>query len=99
MYIALAGFGIAAYFTRAVSRRVIGAVAGGAAFGLVWLARWKIDYVMGWWRSRFPETPEPLTLFSLPIVLLLLPCAGAAIFLLSWRVSRRFGWMGQTVFM
>jgi hypothetical protein len=98
LYFILAGFGIAVYFTRAMSRRVMGALAGGVSFGFAWLFRWKIGYAMGWWRSAFPESPDPLALFPIPVATLALALGGAAVLLLSWRVARRFGWAGNGVF-
>src|ERR1022692_3757834 len=52
---------------------------------------------MGWWRSAFPETPEPLMLFSLPAAFLVIMMGGGLFFLVSWRATRRFGWAGQVV--
>jgi serine/threonine protein kinase len=92
MFIALAGFGVAAYLTRAVFLRAMGSLAGGAVLMVAWMFKLRIDYAMGWWRSAFPETPDPLMLFSLPVLFV-----GAVLFLASWRVSRRFGWAGQVV--
>ena len=89
LFIALAGFGVAAYLTRAMFRRAIGAWAGGAVFTVVWIIKLRIDYAMGWWRSAFPETPDPMTPFALVILL-----GGGVLFLASWRISRRFGWVG-----
>jgi hypothetical protein len=97
LYINLAKFGVAAYLTRAKFRRGIGALAGGAAFVVVWMIKFKIDYAMGWWRSSFPETPDPWMLFSMPVASLVLGFSAAAYILVSWRVARRFGWAGQVV--
>jgi hypothetical protein len=55
----------------------------------------KLDYSMGWWRSRFPDTPDPLSLFSwLPFGYAVIGAVGMLIF---WRIARRFGWKGQVV--
>ena len=95
LYIALAGFGVVAYLTRAMFRRAMGSLAGGTLFAGAWVIKLRIDYAMGWWRSAFPETPDPLSLFSLPLIFLLIALAGGIFLLASWRVSRRFGWAGQ----
>ncbi len=97
VYLALAGFGIAAYLTRAMSCRAVGSLGGGAVFAAVWMIKWKVDYAMGWWRTAFPETPDPLMLFSLPVMFLTIALFGGVVFLISWRVTRRFGWAGQVV--
>ncbi|MBC8164815.1 MAG: protein kinase, partial [Bryobacteraceae bacterium] len=97
LYISLAGFGVAAYLTRATSLRAMGALAGGTVYGLGWLLKLKIGSGMGWWRSRFSETSDPMGLFAHPVGLLIFILGGAAIFLIFWRVSRRFGWPWQLV--
>jgi serine/threonine protein kinase len=96
LYIDLAGFGVVAYLTRAMFRRAMGCLAAGTVFALVWRIKLRIDYAMGWWRSAFPDTPEPLMLFSVPIALLTLAFGIGVVFLILWRVNRRFGWAGQT---
>jgi len=97
LYIDLAGFGLVAYLTRAMFVRVMGALAGGALFAVVWIIKLRVDYAMGWWTTAFPETPDPLMLFSLPVMFLVIMMAGGLLLLLSWRVTRRFGWAGQVV--
>jgi serine/threonine protein kinase len=86
----------AVYFTRAMPLRVMGALAGGAAASAAGLIKFRIDYSMGWWRSRFAEDPNPLSLFSQPVMFLIVMFAGAAGLLAVWRLSRRFGWVGPT---
>ena len=93
-YGSLLVFAAAAFFTRATWHRLLGATLGGLLFTLAWLLRWRIDFSMGWWRSTFPETPNPGVLFSHPAILLVMPLFGAALLLVSWRVARRFGWLG-----
>jgi eukaryotic-like serine/threonine-protein kinase len=92
VFIGLVGFGVAAYFTRAVFLRAMGSLAGGAVLTAVWMIKLRIDFAMGWLQSAIPETPDPLTRFS-PAVLFF----GGVVFLLSWRITRRFGWAGQVV--
>lgn len=86
------------YLTRAMPLRVAGALAGGAVLSAAALIKLRIDYSMGWWRSRLAENPDPLSLFSQPEMFLIVMFAGAAGLLAMWRVSRRFGRMGLTVF-
>ena len=78
-----------AYFTRATSRRVVGALAGGAVAGWLMLGAITLGMALGWWRVSLSSTPGFLALFS----------AGAAIswsptYLVTWRVARRFGGRG-----
>jgi hypothetical protein len=75
----------------------MGALAGGATISAAGLIKFRLDYAMGWWRSRFAEDPNPLSLFSQPAMFLIVLCAGTAALLAVWRVSRRFGSMGPTV--
>ena len=90
--IAIVGFGVAAYLTRAALFRAIAALVGGAVFTVAWMVKLRIDYGMGWWRSAFHDTPDPLMRFSFPILFF-----GGVLFLVSWRITRRFGWAGQVV--
>jgi serine/threonine protein kinase len=87
----------AVYLTRAMPLRVMGALAGGAAISAVGLMKFQLDYSMGWWRSRFAEDPNPLSLFSQPEMFLIVMFGGAAALLAVWRASRRFGWAGPAV--
>ena len=80
-----------AYFSRATSRRLVGALAGGTTFMLVFVAQSSLADSMGWWRYAFTEMPVvPSLMFVSALV-----CYGAILGLLSWRVTRRFGWRGQ----
>jgi hypothetical protein len=97
LYLNAASFGVVAYLTRATFLRTMGSLAGGAVFAVLWLIKLTLDYTLGWWRSAFPGTPEPLTLFSKPLVFLAMMMAAGLFLLLSWRVTRRFGWVGQLV--
>jgi hypothetical protein len=87
----------ALYLTRAMPRRLTGALAGGAMLSAAGLVKFGIDYSMGWWRSRFAEDPDPLSLFSPPAMFLIVMLAGAVGLLALWRLGRRFGWVGPTV--
>jgi hypothetical protein len=80
-----------AVLTRATPRRIVGALAGAAvcgpaAFGIVAFAE-----RAGWWRFAVMWKPYFLALLWVDVVL----CA--FVFLLTWRVARRFGWQGLVV--
>jgi serine/threonine protein kinase len=90
-----AAFGGVVFLTRARFRRVGGALAGGMLFATTWFFKMRVDYAMGWWRTRFAETPDPLSLFSPALMFLPLAIFGTLALLVSWRVTRRFGWVGQ----
>jgi serine/threonine protein kinase len=96
--IGLALFVGAVYLTRAAPLRVTGALAGGTVVSAAELIKFRIDYSMGWWRSRFADDPNPLSLFSEPAMFLIVMFAGAGVLLALWRINRRFGWVGTTAF-
>jgi hypothetical protein len=81
------------YFTRATARRVAGALVGGAAAGLMALGSIKLCETLGWW--KIPSASTPYFGFIL-YVGLAVSCS--PIYLVSWRVARRFGWRGLAVF-
>ena len=81
------------YFTRATSRRVLGALAGGAAVGCMGLGAIALGNALGLWRVPFDRTPYFLALFYLGLAISVTP-----IYLVTWRVARRFGWRGLAVF-
>jgi hypothetical protein len=81
------------YFTRATLRRVIGAMAGGAAAGLLGVGAIALCEALGWWRIPYASTPYFLALFYLGLSISLMP-----IYPVTWRVARRFGWHGLAVF-
>ena len=80
------------YFTRAPARRVVGALAGGAGASLMALRAIALCEALGWWHIPFASTPYFMTLFYLGLVISLTP-----IYLVTWRVARRFGWRGLAV--
>ena len=81
------------YFTRATTRRVVGALVGGAAAGLLALGAIALCEALGWWRIPFTSTSYFLPLFYLGLSISLTP-----IYLVTWRLARRFGWRGLAVF-
>ena len=81
------------YFTRATTRRVMGALVGGAVAGLLGMGAIALCEALGWWRIPFASTPYFLPLFYLGLSISLTP-----IYLVTWRLARRFGWRGLAVF-
>lgn len=81
---------IVIYFTRATVRRIVGAFAGGAAVGLFGMGTIFFGNAFGLWRVPIVWTPFFLTLFYLGLTITVTP-----IYLVTWRVARRFGWRGM----
>ena len=81
------------YFTRATSRRILGAFAGGAAVGCFGMGAIVIGNALELWRVPITWTPYFLTLFYLGLAISVTP-----IYLVTWRLVRRFGWRGLAVF-
>jgi hypothetical protein len=81
-----------AYLTRTKVRRIVGAVAGGAVFGVVALLAVALGEDRSWWQvpkansSHFPL----LFWFSFSV-------SCAPVYLITWRVARRFGGRGLAV--
>ena len=89
----LVELGVVIYFTRATTRRVIGAIAGGAVAGLLGLGAIAFCEALGWWWVPYASTPYFLAFFYLGLSISLTP-----IYLVTWRLARRFGWRGLAVF-
>ena len=81
------------YFTRAPARRVTGALAGGAAVGLMALGSIKLCETLGWWKIPLASTP-----YFVFILYVGLAISCAPIYIVTWRVARRFGWRGLALF-
>ena len=77
------------YLTRATARRVLGALLGGAVVGVMLLGVIASGESIGWWRVPMASTPSFLTLLWLGAAISCSP-----IYLITWRVARRFGWHG-----
>src|SRR5262249_17881270 len=77
--------------TRATARRIVGALAGGAAIGVVGLGIIALGERAGWWHMAITWEPYFLTLVLIDSAL----CA--FVFLITWRIARRFGWRGLAV--
>jgi hypothetical protein len=84
---------VVVYFTRATLRRVLGALAGGAAVGCFGLGAVVLGNALGLWRVPIFWTPVFLALFYIGLVISVTP-----IYLVTWRLARRFGWRGLAVF-
>jgi hypothetical protein len=80
------------YFTRPNARRLLAAMAGAVAGGLFALTAVAFCEARGWWRVTFASTP-----YFLPLLLLGLASL-TPIYLITWRVARRFGWRGLALF-
>jgi hypothetical protein len=83
---------LVAVLTRATLRRLAGAMAGGVAAGVVTMAIVALGERLGLWHMAI--TWEP---FFLTLLLICFSFCGF-IFLITWRIARRFGWRGLTVF-
>jgi hypothetical protein len=90
--IGLAYLAVFAFFTRPTVRRLVGALAGGAVVGVLVLGIIDLGDRAGWWHMVLTWEPYFLTLFVMDCVLF---CA--AIYLVTWRVARRFGGRGLVV--
>ena len=79
---------VVAVLTRATSRRIAGAVAGGAAFGAVAPGIIALGEKAEWWHMAITWEPYFLTILWIDFVL----CS--FIYLITWRIARRFGRRG-----
>lgn len=89
----LAALVLVAYFTRATVRRIAGALAGGAVASLMALGAIALCGALGWWRLPFVSTTYWLIMLYVGLAISLMP-----IYLVTWRLARRFGWRGLAVF-
>jgi len=81
------------YFTRPTGRRFAGALAGAAV--VVGLGLWALiplGEAWGWWRVPLDPSPSTTTLIFLGSTVSTVP-----IFLVTWRIARRFGGRGLAV--
>jgi hypothetical protein len=81
------------YFTRPASRRLAGAFAGGAAVGCFGISAIILGNTLHFWRVPIFWTPSFVTLFYLGLAISVTP-----IYLVTWRIARRFGWRGLAIF-
>jgi len=87
----LLALALVALLTRATPRRIAGALAGGAAAGVVMLGIIGLGERVGWWHMAITWEPYFLALMLIDFTL----CA--FLFLLTWRIARRFGGRGLAV--
>ncbi len=87
----LAILAVVAVLTRATSRRIAGALAGGAVAGVALLGIVSIGESAGWWHMAIAWEPYFLMLMCIATI----PCG--FIFLITWRIARRFGGRGLGV--
>ena len=83
---------VVTYFTRATVRRVVGALAGGAVGSLSGIKAIALCEALGLWRVPFASTPYFMTVLYVGLAITLAP-----IYLVTWRLTRRFGWRGLVV--
>jgi hypothetical protein len=88
------GLAATIYFTRATPRRVVGALAGGAAVAVVGVGIELLAHQVGLW--RYPGVATP---YGPPLMYPLVVLIWTALALIGWRVTRRFGWRGQAVYL
>lgn len=89
----LAAFVGVAFLTRATMLRIAGALAGGAVFGVVGLFAVALGENQGWWRVPKAGSSHFQLLFWLGFAVSCTP-----VYLITWRVARRFGGRGLAVF-
>lgn len=82
---------VIAVLTRATPRRIAGALVGAAVAGVALLGIVAIGESAGWWHMAIPREPYFLTLMCIGTI----PCE--FIFLITWRIARRFGGRGLAV--
>lgn len=80
-----------AILTRATMRRILGALAGGAAAGLAGLGMIAFGENQGLWHMEIRWDPYFVTLLWIDFAL------ASYIFLITWRIARRFGGRGLAV--
>lgn len=81
-------FAVVTVLTRATPRRIMGALAGGLAVGVAALGIIALGEKAGWWHQVIRWEPYFLALLVINFAL----CA--FVFLITWRIARRFGWRG-----
>ena len=79
---------VVAVLTRATLRRIAGALVGGAVAGVALLGIVAIGENAGWWHMTITWEPYFLTVMCIGTI----PCG--FIFLITWRIARRFGGRG-----
>src|SRR4051794_40081339 len=93
-FVYLAVLSATAWFSRATKRRFTGALLGGLAVAAVGLGVEFLAHKLGWWHYPFVQTS-----YGPPLMYPLIVLVFAALALIGWRLTRRFGWRGQTAFL
>ena len=83
-----------AYLTRATALRLVGAGVGGAAAGLMILGVVALGNSLGLWQVPFAAAPYFVSLMYLSLAVSCTP-----IYLITWRVARRFERRGLAIFL
>ena len=81
------------YFTRGTSRRIVGAFGGGAVAACFGICAIVLGNALRLWHVPIFWTPSFVGLFYLGLAISVTP-----IYLVTWRLARRFGWRGLAVF-
>jgi len=89
--LALAISVVAALLTRATPRRIAGAVAGAVVAGVALLALVSLGERARVWHMAIDWRPYMVVLLLINVAL----CA--YVFLITWRIARRFGWRGLVI--
>jgi hypothetical protein len=82
---------VVAVLTRATARRIAGALSGAAVSGVALLGIVAFCESVGWWHFVIPWEPYFLTLLVISTI------PGGFVFLLTWRIARRFDGRGLAV--
>lgn len=88
----LAALVVVAYWTRAQARRIGGALAGSAVFAVVTLLAVALGEAQNWWR-----VPQANSTHFWSLLCLCLAVSNAPVYLITWRIARRFGRRGLAV--
>jgi hypothetical protein len=86
-------FVVVMWFSRATSRRILGASIGGVAVGCFSLVAIVGFEALGMWRVPMAQTLSFRVLFFLGLVI-----SSAPVYLVTWRIARRFGGRGLAIF-
>ena len=83
---------LAVYLTRAGRRRVAGALAGGLSAAVVFLVATTAAELNEWWRVPVVQSASDRAVVLAGLVISMTP-----VYLVTWRVARRFGMRGLAI--